>query len=287
MKAKRVLVLGATGLIGHQVYIYLQEHTDYELYNIAHRNRLNQSTVLVDVRNPDEVEAIVRNMAPEVIINCVGLLISGSNRDPASAILTNAYFPHRLKIMADTIGARVIQISTDCVFSGRDGQYTEFSPKDGYDIYSKTKALGEITESPHVTLRTSVVGPELRSDGEELFHWFMSQSGTIQGYTKSFWSGVTTVELAKAVVWAIDNSVTGLYQLTSGRRISKFELLCLFKTETHKRIEIVPVDGKVTDKSLVDTRRLLNYEIPDYLTMIHDMIGHIRCRKELYAQYGL
>ena len=190
----KVLVLGATGLIGHQVFNHLKFNGKYDLYNFSFRKKLQNDSIILDARNEEKYLQKIRDIAPDFIVNCVGILIADSNKNPENAIFLNAYLPHRLARFADEINSKLIQISTDCVFSGnKDTAYIENDYKDGLGIYSKTKGLGEIIRDNHLTLRTSVVGPELKSDGQELFHWFMGQSGKILGYTKAIWSGVTTI----------------------------------------------------------------------------------------------
>ena len=248
----KVLVLGSTGLIGHQVFNYLVKTEKYELYNITYRKKLNNETILCDVRNQDKFIEQVRSISPDVIINCIGILIEEANVDPENAIFINAYFPHRLMSLADELNSKLIHISTDCVFSGeKEMPYIEKDFKDGKDTYAKTKGLGEIINEKHLTLRTSVIGPELKTNGEELFHWFMSQSGEIKGYTKAIWSGVTTLVLAKVVEWAIENKSTGLYHVTNNKSIDKFALLTLIKKYTKKNILINPFDGKKLNKSFI------------------------------------
>lgn len=284
--SKKVLVLGSTGLIGHQVYNYLKLNSDYELSNISYRKKLQEDTVLLDVRNEKKFIDAIEKIKPDIIINCIGILISGANKDPENAIFINAYIPHRLMRLADDIDAKLIQISTDCVFSGdKKEPYLESDEKDGKDTYAKAKGLGEIINNKHLTLRTSVIGPELKTNGEELFHWFMNQSGTINGFTKAIWSGVTTLELAKAVKWAVENSITGLYHVTNNQSINKNALLNIIKNHTKKDIEIIPVDGKEVDKSFIDTRKEVNYIIPYYDVMIKEMVSLIANNKELYSQY--
>ena len=242
---KKVLVLGSTGMIGHQVYHHLNLSDDYCLSNISYRKKLNEDSIVIDATDEKSFFKKIRNLKPDYIINCIGVLMSVSDQDPEKAIQINALLPHKLVRLADEIDAKLIHMSTDCVFSGRKKQpYIETDPKDGLDAYAKTKGLGEIISDRHLTLRTSVVGPELKDDGEELFHWFMSQSGEIQGYTDTIWSGVTTLELSKAVKWAIENDVNGLYHITNGTPISKNELLHLFQKYTQKEICINPVEGK-------------------------------------------
>ena len=284
----RVLILGSTGLIGHQIHNYLKSNEGYELHNIAYRNKLQENTILLDVRDENSLIEQIASINPQYIVNCIGILISGSNKDPENAIFLNAYMPHRLARLADEIDAKLIHISTDCVFSGdKKKPYIETDEKDGRGVYARSKGLGEIVSNKHLILRTSVIGPELKTDGEELFHWFMNQQGDISGFTKAIWSGVTTIELAKAVKWSIDNDVTGLYHVTNNTSISKHDLLKLFKKYTKKDINIKPVGGNNIDKSFIDTRLLMNYKIPSYNQMVVEMIELIINNRKLYSQYGL
>ena len=286
MKLK-VLVLGSTGLIGHQVFNYLVKTEKYELSNITYRKKLNDETILCDVKNQDEFIAAVKSISPDVIINCIGILIKGANLDPANAIFINAYFPHSLMSLANEVNSKLIHISTDCVFSGEKGiPYKERDFKDGKDTYAKSKGLGEIINENHLTLRTSVIGPELKTDGEELFHWFMSQSGEINGFTKAIWSGVTTLILAKVVDWAIEYKITGLYHVTNNKSIDKFTLLTLMKKYTKKEVKINPINGKSLNKSFIDTRKELDFTIPDYEVMVKDLIHMMKQNQKLYFQYN-
>jgi len=282
----KVLVLGSAGLIGHQVYNYLKDSDNYELHNISYRNKIQNDTILLNARDEKNFIDKITSIRPHYIINCIGILINGSDTDPENAIFLNSYMPHRLTRLADKINAKLIHISTDCVFSGdKKESYIETDEKDGRGVYAKSKGLGEIVNNKHLTLRTSVVGPELKTDGEELFHWFMNQQGDISGFTKAIWSGVTTIELAKAVKWSIDHHITGLYHVTNNSSISKYDLLELFQKYTKKDINIEPFDGKNVDKNFIDTRLLMNYEIPSYDQMISDMVSLIANNRPLYSQY--
>lgn len=285
MKLK-VLVLGSTGLIGHQVYNYLNNNNKYQLFNISYRKKLNDQTILCDVRKNDNFVNNIKSISPDVIVNCIGILIKGANENPENAIYINSYMPHMLMKLSDEISCKLIHISTDCVFSGeKNTPYRELDFKDGKDTYAKTKGLGEIVNNKHLTLRTSVIGPELKANGEELFHWFMNQNKEINGYTKAIWSGVTTLILAKAVNWAIDNKITGLYHVTNNKKIDKFTLLNLIKKYTQKNISIIPFDKKILNKSFIDTRKELGFVIPDYEIMIKEMIDFINQNSILYKQY--
>ena len=285
MKGK-ILVLGSAGLIGHQVYNSLIDSDNYELYNISYRNKIQDDTIILDVRDEQIFLDKITSISPHYIVNCIGILINRSDADPENAIFLNSYMPHRLVRLADKINAKLIHISTDCVFSGdKKEPYIETDEKDGRGIYAKTKGLGEVINDKHLTLRTSIVGPELKGNGEGLFHWFMNQSDSVFGFTKAIWSGVTTIELAKAVKWSIDHHITGLYHVTNNSSISKYDLLQLFQKYTKKGISIKPFDGKNFDKSFIDTRLLMDYEIPSYEQMVSDMIDLIANNRSLYSQY--
>ena len=285
IQKQKVLILGSTGLLGHQLFYYLKANSDYDIFNIAFRTKLQLDTVLVDVRNVNKLIKHIKNFSPDYIVNCVGVLTKSSEIDPEYAIFINAYLPHKLVNIANQVNAKLIHISTDCVFSGKKGKpYLESDQKDGEGYYAKTKGLGEILSDKHLTLRTSVIGPELKN-GISLFHWFMNQKDNIQGYKYSIWSGVTSFELAKAIHWAINNEISGLYHITNNTQISKYDLITLFKKYTKKEIEIIPVDGDEINKSFIDTRRLMNYEIPSYDQMIFDMVCLIANNRSLYSQY--
>ena len=271
-------------MLGHQVVNYFLRFHDYDVIDIALRSKLREKTIISDVTDGVAFERVVTEQSPDFIVNCIGVLIHGSS-NVGNAIYLNAYLPHQLKKISKNIGAKLIHISTDCVFSGSKGGYIESDVKDGQGIYPQTKILGEIEDDSNLTLRTSIVGPELKINGEGLFHWFMNQQGDISGFTKSIWSGVTTIELAKAVKWSIDNEITGLYHVTNNTIISKYELLKLFQKHIKKDINIKPVDGNNVDKSFIDTRLLMNYKIPSYDEMISDMASLIVNNRSLYSQY--
>ena len=226
-------------------------------------------------------QGAILKLKPNFIINCIGILVSGS-QNQERAIYLNAYLPHQLKEISKNVNAKLIHISTDCVFSGAKGNYIETDFRDGKGVYSQTKILGEIIDDSNLTLRTSIIGPELKDNGEGLFHWFMNQSGSISGYTKSIWSGVTSLELAKIIKWSIDNNLTGLYHITNNSSISKYELLKLFKKYTKKEIIINLTNGKKNNKSFLDSRQTINYSIPSFEKMVSEMIESINSNPSIY-----
>jgi len=283
---KKILILGSTGMLGHQVVNYFLKFDDYDVVDIAFRSKLREETIISDATDRTEFEKVVTELAPDFIVNCIGILIHGSS-NVENAIYLNAYLPHQLKKISKNISAKLIHISTDCVFSGDTGGYIETDVKDGEGIYSQTKGLGEIEDDVNLTLRTSIIGPELKGNGEGLFHWFMKKSDSISGFTKAIWSGVTTLELAKAIKWSIDNDITGLYHVTNNSSISKYELLKLFQKHVKKDVDIIPVNGKNVNKSFIDTRLLRKYRIPSYEQMVIDIASLIFKNKLLYSHYKI
>lgn len=268
MEKKKVLLFGATGMAGHVTYYYLKNTGKYELTNVVYRTKLTDDSIVVDVTNKEAVSEVVRKTNPDLIINCIGILIKGSKEHPDNAIFINAYFPHLLKKLSDEIGAKLIHISTDCVFSGKKGNYTEEDFRDADDVYGRSKALGEIINEKDLTIRTSIIGPELKKNGEGLFHWFMQQTGEVNGFKTAIWGGVTTLELAKSIDAAIEKNLTGLVQLSNGIGISKYDLLHLFKEIWNKKdIEILPYNGNGVDKSIAKSKRF-DYEVPEYKEML-------------------
>ena len=282
---KKVLLFGATGMAGHVVYYYLRSTGKYDMRNVVYRTPLTDDSIVMDVSNREAVAEVVQQVRPDIIINCIGVLVKGSKEYPDNAILLNAYFPHFLKKQADVVGAKLIHISTDCVFSGKKGHYTEDDFRDADDVYGRSKALGEIVNRKDLTLRTSIIGPELKKNGEGLFHWFMTQRGVVNGFKTAIWGGVTTLELAKAIDVAIEEGKTGLVQLSNGIGISKYDLLCLFKEIWQKQdVDILPYDANGVDKSIARSVRF-DYKVPGYRNMLEDLWNWMQTYRELYVQY--
>ncbi|MCF6182101.1 SDR family oxidoreductase [Lutibacter sp.] len=281
---KKILLFGATGMAGHIVYYYFKEKGQYDIVNVVFRHKLNEESIVVDVTNKEAVSALIFEQKPDVIINCIGVLIKGSKSHPDNAIYVNAYFPHLLKRLADEIDAKLVHISTDCVFTGNKGAYTESDFKDADDIYGRSKALGEIDNNKDLTIRTSIIGPELKTDGEGLFHWFMNQNGNVNGFTNAIWGGVTTIELAKAINVAIKQDITGLVHLSNGIPINKYEILLLFKKIFRKdSIIVIPFKGVSCNKSIAKSNLFL-YEVPSYEIMLIEMFDWMNSHPTIYRE---
>ena len=279
MQKKKVLIIGATGMLGHMVHKYFEQLGVYELFNSVFRNPLNDRSILCNVKNQDAVGALFEQTKPEIVINCVGALVQESQSNPSSAIYLNALFPHLLKDLCNQYQAKLIHVSTDCVFSGKKGSYSEDDFRDADDVYGRSKALGEIFDAPHCTLRTSIIGPELKSSGTGLLHWFLNQKAAVKGYISAYWGGVTTLELAKNIRKAIDNDLMGLYHVTNGDKISKFELLEKFNRFREDKVQVHPCDSYVADKSLTKSSKF-DFEVISYEAMLDELMPHV---KEIYG----
>ena len=278
------MILGSAGMLGHMVYYYLKELNKYEIVDSSYSEKLHEGSKLLDVRNNEELLKFITDKNPDVVINCIGVLIKGSKTDPSNAIYLNAYLPHRLAKILRTTGGKLIHISTDCVFSGGKGPYAENDFRDADDTYGRSKALGEVINDIDITLRTSIIGPEIKENGEGLFHWFMKQTGEINGFTKAFWGGVTTLELAKVIDKVIQSKITGLVHVSNGEKISKFHLLWLMNQIFGRELKINPLELKTVNKSLQKSKTL-NYSIPDYKEMLEEQKKWMEKKYLLYILY--
>lgn len=256
----RVLILGASGMLGHAVLRVMAESRDHETFGSvrseAAKRRLPgdlaaRVVVAGDVENHDVLVCLFRDIRPQVVVNCIGLVKQLSQADdPLVALPINALLPHRIARLCELVGARLVHVSTDCVFSGERGGYTEDDVPDANDLYGRSKQLGEVSSAGAITLRTSIIGHELGSS-HGLIGWFLAQQGRCSGYTRAVFSGLPTVELARVirdvVIPRID--LSGLYHVASDP-ISKYDLLRLVAEVYDKGIEIVPDDRVVIDRSL-------------------------------------
>ena len=285
---KKVLVLGSTGMLGHQVVQYFKNFDEYDIYDVSYRNKLTDQTSIIDVSNIADIEKYLIETKPDFVINCIGLLINKSQKNISKAIYINSYFPHLLKNICQSVNIKLVHISTDCVFSGNKGSYLEKDTPDSNTVYGRTKSLGEIIDKTNITIRTSIIGPELKSDGVGLLDWFIKENKKeIDGYSETIWSGVTTLELAKIIKIVLDREITGLYHVSNNDKISKYELLKLFNKNMNKKFTINKNKDVINDKSLIDTRNKLAYIIPDYATMIDSMFKDLSNNASRYQHYNI
>lgn len=260
----KLAVLGASGMLGHAVLRLFAKSPGYDVVGAvrspgAFRHLPDDiSSRLVsgiDAENLDSVMRFLESERPEAVVNCIGLIkqLAGA-KDYAAAISMNALLPHRLARLCGLVGARFVHMSTDCVFSGRRGLYGEDNFADADDLYGRSKLLGEVDYSHAVTLRTSIIGPELNS-ANGLVGWFLSQQGAVQGFRRAVFSGLPTVELARVIRdFVLSNpDLRGVWHV-SADPINKYELLLLVREAYGRSIEVHANDDLVIDRSLNSQR---------------------------------
>jgi len=263
MRNTRIAVLGGAGMLGHKMFQRLGERfpetfctvvEDLTLKPLCRVELLHSPKVIeaVDVRDLGSLQRTLSELRPAYIVNCVGIIKQRDQaQSPIPNILINSLLPHQLAAMATVWDGRVVHFSTDCVFSGKRGAYSEDDESDAGDLYGKSKFLGEVTGPNAVTLRTSIIGRELMTH-RSLLDWLLSQNhGKVRGFRKVIYSGVTTNYIAGIVANIIENhpDLHGLYQLVS-EPIAKYELLCLLRDAYHLDIEIQPEDETISDRSM-------------------------------------
>lgn len=261
----KVLVLGATGMLGNAVLRLLSVDPRYDVYGSvrspASARRLpaelaSRLVMGVDVENQDNLAAVLARVRPQAVINCIGLVKQLSEAsDPLAAIPVNSLLPHRLARLCELVGARLVHVSTDCVFTGRRGMYLETDASDAEDLYGRSKYLGEVDYPHAVTLRTSIIGHELGDSAHGLVGWFLAQQGTVKGFTKAVFSGLPTVELAAVMRDQVlpNPQLRGVWHV-SAAPIDKFSLLQLVGSAYQRDTRIVPDDKLVIDRSLDSSR---------------------------------
>lgn len=279
----RVLILGASGMLGHTALRFFYESPGIEAWGTV-RSRAAGSRLPaalqerlipgVDVENPDSLAQAFAVARPDVVINCVGLVKQLAEvNDPLVTLPLNAMLPHRLARLCGVAGARLIHVSTDCVFSGERGGYVEADVPDARDLYGLSKYLGEVDQPNAVTLRTSIIGPELGS-ANGLVEWFLAQEGQVRGFTKAVFSGLSTLELSRVIRDRVlpRPELRGLYHV-SVEPIAKHDLLRLVADIWSKDIEIVPDDRLRIDRSLDSSRfrAATGYTPPSWPEMVAAM----------------
>ncbi len=279
----RLLILGGSGMLGHQLWrgLHAQHDTwvtlrrpvaDFAVHNLFDEAKAIQFD---DITDDTALERALGQAKPEAVINCVGLI---KQRDEASdealTLRVNAEFPHRLAKRCGEAGARLIHFSTDCIFAGTKGNYTESDPSDAADLYGQSKHQGEVADAHSVTLRTSVIGHELGTN-LALLDWFLSQRGqAISGFTKAIYSGFTTLEMARIVdrILTQHPTLSGVWHVAS-ESISKFALLQLCREKLGWEGVIEPNDEFVCDRSLNADRfnQATGYTPPSWEAMISEL----------------
>lgn len=282
----KILVLGGDGMLGHQLLKQLGSQHDlrvtvrgslqsYAPFRLFHSGNTFDN---VDVRSGDRLMETLAQFRPDAVINAVGIVKQRSEASESIPSLElNSLLPHRLAMICKAVGARLVHISTDCVFSGRRGNYKENDASDAEDLYGKSKFLGEVHEKHCVTLRTSIIGPELsRKSG--LLEWFLAQRAHVYGYKNAIFSGLTTQELSRVIDRLLTHfpDLDGLYHVSS-EPISKFDLLDLVRQRLQLDTEVLPQEEFRCDRSLDSTRfrARLGYLPPSWNDMIDEVAASL------------
>jgi dTDP-4-dehydrorhamnose reductase len=280
----KVLVLGGEGMLGHKMFQILGERfaarctiygsLDDPFYRGIDIFRPERVIERVDAMDWPRLERLLLDLRPEFLVNCVGIIKQREEaRSPIPTITLNSLLPHRLAEVAARYGGRVVHISTDCVFSGRKGSYTEDDQSDAEDLYGRSKYLGEVTGENALTLRTSIIGREL-AQFRSLLEWFLGQRGEVRGFTRVLYSGVTTNYLARLVGRIIEErpTLSGLYQVVSPP-ISKHDLLTMLKEAYHLDTRIVPDAHEVSDRTMVGEKfvRATGFDQPSWPALVAEL----------------
>lgn len=282
-RAIKVLILGAAGMLGNAVLRFFAQSDGFEAFGSARSasalrllpQQVRERVICgIDVENSDSLARLFAQVRPALVINCVGLVKQLAEvDDPLQAIPINALLPHRLARLCQVAGARFVHISTDCVFSGSKGMYTEHDPADAQDLYGRSKHLGEVDCPNAVTLRTSIIGHEL-AGAHGLVGWFLAQTGPVRGFTRAVFSGLPTAELARVIRDHVvpRPQMHGLYHV-SADPVSKYELLRLVAQAYGRDNAINPDDELVIDRSLDSSRfrQLTGYAPPPWPELVRTM----------------
>ncbi|AFM39675.1 dTDP-4-dehydrorhamnose reductase [Desulfosporosinus acidiphilus SJ4] len=284
---KKVLVLGATGMLGHTLFNYLSEAPCLDVYatvrsakelsgwlSIAKIKKLYSG---IDILQTDCIVKVLSEVKPDIVVNCIGIIKQlPEAQDPITTLTVNALLPHRLARLCSASGARFIHISSDCVFDGSKGNYDERDFSNAADLYGRTKFLGEVTYPHCLTLRTSIIGHELKGNFG-LVEWFLGQKEKVRGFRKVVYSGLPTVEFSRIIRdYVIPNpELSGLYHVSTSP-ISKYELLKLIAVKYKKTIDIEPDNSIRLDRSLDSSkfRALTGYNPPGWAELIREMHHH-------------
>ena len=278
----RVLILGGSGMLGHQLLKQLSlahdarvtlrgKRAEYSAFRLFTAENAYPGIELSSIKPLAEA---VKDFQPQVIVNAAGIVKQRAEaKEIIPSLEINSLLPHRLAMLCEQIGARLIHMSTDCVFSGKKGGYLESDPSDAEDLYDKSKFIGEVHEPHCLTLRTSIIGRELIYK-TGLLEWFLAQRGVVRGFTHAIFTGFTTLELARIIEKIMTGypRASGLYHVSS-EPISKYDLLMLIKRKMHLETEIIP-DGELKcDRSLDSTkfRSEFKYNPPSWDVMIDEL----------------
>lgn len=283
----KFFICGCNGMAGHTISLYLKER-GHDVYGFDLRPSQLIPSFAGNAFDTETIANAIKDGHYDSVINCIGVLNQFAEQNHALASFLNSYFPHFLAATTEGTDTQVIHMSTDCVFSGSRGDYVESDLRDNETFYGRSKALGELVDDKNITMRDSIVGPDINPKGPSLLNWFMAQNGQVNGFTNKMWTGLTTLELAKAMEAAAKERAHGLFNMVPDHSISKYGLLKFFNHYLRNdALTVNPVEGTPANLSLKRTKFEFSYLIPDYDKMIADLADWITKHKEMYPHYNL
>ena len=270
----KIIVLGCTGVVGHAVALYFKEagHEVFDGYDAT-------------IYDKSQLRKTIDEVRPDAIINCTAIVNQAAEVDKAGAAYLNAYLPHLLETLTAGTNTVVVHRSTDCIFSGAKGQYVLEDWPDAKSFYARTKAVGELNNNKDITIRVSLIGPAQDEHDGSLLNWYLNQKGEVNGFVNAIWTGLTTLEYAKAIENLLNQKAHGVFQAAPKCAISKYELICIFEKYFPGGRTIVRVENNRVDKSLVPYWDNYDINIKDYEEQIVEMKDWNEKHPGLYPAY--
>jgi dTDP-4-dehydrorhamnose reductase len=267
----KILVIGANGMAGHIITKYLKQqgHT-------VTTSARTKSDINIDIEKISHADSFFPMLTDyDFVINCIGLLVKDSIDRPDRAAIINSWFPHYLEYNLKDSSTKLIHLSTDCVFDGKKGEYVETDIHTEMNAYGSSKSNGEVNNTKDITFRMSIIGTELKANGTGLLNWIITNPNTeLQGWENAWWNGITTLQLAKCISQYInDPKISGVYHLVSNNnKINKYDLLCKINDMFSLDKIIIKTEGpKPVNKILIDTRKEIDFKIPNYDIQLQEL----------------
>lgn len=280
----KVLIMGSANIIGQVVGLYFRENghdvTGYDSKPCRYYDSIQKS--LYDL---DCIKETIQSGCYDAVLNFTAVVNQNAEQDKAEASYINCFLPHYLEKITHNTKTVIVHRSTDCIFSGKKGGYIIDDIPDGESFYAKTKAIGELINQKDITIRVSLIGPDPDSNGDSLFPWFLRQNGEVNGFTDAIWTGITTIEFARVIEKLLLQKAHGLFQCAPDTSISKYELLKVFEKYFPNNRKVIPISKNRVDKSLIPFMGDYKVDIPDYDTMVADMLSWIKNHKNIYKNF--
>lgn len=283
-KKLKIAILGYTGMLGHMVINILK--SKFKVYGFGRTiNKIDYDCVKIDIKDLNSIYNDLEILNVDYVINCIGLLVNDSEKNKDDAIYINSYLPHVINDFSKKLNFKFIHISTDCVFSGKSNFfYNDKDFPDAKDFYGITKSVGEKIIDNSLVIRTSIIGPDIRTiNSQGLFNWFVNSNENINGYVNVMWSGLTTLELANVILFYIDNFKPNLVQISNGEAISKYNLLVLINKIFKLNKKITTNTEKISSKCLKPSQD--TPVVKSYSEMINNLFDYMSNKKSIYKKF--